>query len=127
MSTEESLKRELATRFGLSNVSNSSHENPMLRTMRMVQIIPDDMPLGLLGRAMDIIVWARVNRLFLRMIDLEPEPANLSLVHGDSNEDWISGSGLLTEEEIDALEKLGLNEHYEVGTHFGAMAIERIE
>ena len=142
--SEESLKQELATRFGLmqnnewfrTNIfqANPTPENPMLHIMRLVQMISDGthsstdiVPARMLGRAIDIVDWARVNRRFLRMIDSEPEPANLSLVHNDSNEGWISGSGLLTEDEIDALEKLGLNEQYEVGTHFGAMAIERIE
>jgi hypothetical protein len=142
--SEESLKQELATRFGLmqnnewfrTNIfqANPTPENPMLRIMRLVQMISDGthsstdiVPLRMLGRAIDIVDWARVNRRFLRMIDSEPEPANLSLVHDDSNEGGKSGSGLLTQDEINALEKLGLNEHYEVGTYFGPMAIERIE
>jgi len=57
----------------------------------------------------------------LRIIDLESEPVDTSL------NDFLESNDGLTEEEIDALEKLELHRYYAIGVHFGWVAIQRIK
>jgi hypothetical protein len=57
----------------------------------------------------------------LRIIDLESEPVYVSLY------DFLESNDGLTDDEIDALEKLELHRYYDMGVHFGWVAIERIK
>ena len=81
-----------------------------------------------LKREMSVPPGENTMARMMRIIDtmygdfyLESEPVDVSLY------DFLESNDGLTEEEIDALEKLELHRYYAIGVHFGWVAIERIK
>ena len=57
----------------------------------------------------------------LRIIDLVSEPIEVSL------NEFVESNDGLTNDELDALSNLKLNEYYDMGVHFGWVTIHRIK